>query len=248
MKFDFSLGDRSSNVEEAGQFLKDTINRSLRTFYKTYSKYLGEDAKKLSREIIPGKPIYNLRRCVRLVQKALSKKRKRNKQLDGVQGIYLLVDEYDTFTNEFLEPNNTAYDGSAVERVFKSFWLAIKSLLSPDGIEKVFVTGIAPLFLGGLGSGFNVATDVSSDEDMAGLCGLTRADIEAALEALCGSDNDAYKKHLQDMTTYLNGYHFCNQKTLESIYNTETCLAYLQRLKQGKIPEARDPANSEVSQ
>jgi hypothetical protein len=67
-------------------------------------------------------------------------------------------------------------------------------------------------------------------------------------EALCGSDNDAYKKHLQDMTTYLNGYHFCNQKTLESIYNTETCLAYLQRLKQGKIPEARDPANSEVSQ
>src|SRR2546423_5479550 len=152
-----------------------------------------------------------------------------------------------TLTNKFLEPNNTA-DGGAVEGVFKSFWLAIKSLLSTSGIRRVFVTGIAPLSIAGLGSGFNVATNVSSDEDMAGLCGLTRTDIEASLETLCGSDNDAYKKHLQDMTTYLNGYHFCNQKTLESIYNTETCLAYLQRLKQGKIPEARDPANSEVSQ
>jgi len=152
-----------------------------------------------------------------------------------------------TLTNKFLEPNNTA-DGGAVEGVFKSFWLAIKSLLSTSGIRRVFVTGIAPLSIAGLGSGFNVATNVSSDEDMAGLCGLTRGDIEAALKTLCGSDNDAYKRHLQDMTMYLNGYHFCNQKTLESVYNTGTCLAYLQCLKQGKIPEARDPANSEVSQ
>jgi hypothetical protein len=243
LKFDFSLGDRSSNVEEAGQFLKDSINQSLETFYETYSTYLGEGANKLCKSLIPEKPICNLTRCVRLVQKVL---KSGNEQLTGVQGIYLLVDEYDTFTNEFLELNNSAYDGGAVEEVFKSFWRAIKSLLSPNGIQRVFVTGIAPLSLADLGSGFNVATNVSSDEDMAGLCGLTRADIEASLEALCGSD--AHKKHLQAMTTYLNGYHFCNQKTLEPIYNTETCLAYLQRLKQGKIPEARAPANSEVSQ
>jgi hypothetical protein len=112
LKFDFSLGDRSSNVEEAGQFLKDSINQSLETFYETYSTYLGEDANKLCKSLIPEKPVYNLRRCVRLVQKVLSKKG--NEQLASVQGIYLLVDEYDTFTNEFLEPNNTAYEGDKV--------------------------------------------------------------------------------------------------------------------------------------
>jgi hypothetical protein len=241
LKFDFSLGDRGLNVEEAGQFFKDSINGSLERFYETYSTHLGEDANKLCKSLIPEKPVYNLERCVRFVQKVLS--RKRNKQLAGVQGIYLLVDEYDTFTEEFLEPNDTAYNGSAVGQVFKSFWLTIKSLLQPNRIRKVFVTGTAPLSLAGFGSGYNV----SSDEDMAGICGLTRADIEAALETLYGSDNDAYKRHLQDMTIYLNGYHFCNQKTLESVYNTDTCLSYLQCLKEGTLPEARDPANSEVS-
>jgi hypothetical protein len=232
LKFDFSLSDYSSNIEEAGHFLKDSISQSLETFYETYSTYLGEDANELCKNLIPEKPVYNLRRCVRLVQKVLSKKR--NEQLASVQGIYLLVDGYDTFTNKFLQPD-TGYCGSAVDLVFTSFWLAIKALMELNGIQEVFVTGIAPLSLASLGS---ISTNVSSDEDMAGLCGLTRADIEAALETLCGSDNDAYKRHLQNMITYLNGYHICNQKTLESIYNTETCLAYLQRLKQGKIPEA----------
>jgi hypothetical protein len=247
LKFDFSLGDRGSNFEEAALFLKNSINRSLRTFYRTYSTYLGEDAKKLSRDIVPETPVDNLVNCVELVQQVLSNSR--NKQLADVQGIYLLVDEYDTVTNYFLEPYSTAYKDNAIDRVFTSFWSAVKSQLSVEnGISKAFITGIAPLSLSGVNSGFNVATNLSSDDDVAGLCGLTHADMEAALEKLCGSDIDAYKKHLQETTTYLNGYHFCNEKTLETIYNTETCLAYLQRLMQGKKPQTQDPANSEVSQ
>ena len=176
-----------------------------------------------------------------MVKRVLSNRR--NKQLAGVQGIYLLVDEYDAITNDFLELYNTPYDGSAIERVFKSFWSTIKSMLpATNGIRKAFITGIAPL-----SGGFDAARNLSSHISVAGLCGLTRADIEAALKKLCGSDIDAYEKHLKDMTTYLNGYHFCNQKTLETIYNTETCLAYFQSLK-GVPPEARDPANSEISQ
>jgi hypothetical protein len=138
----------------------------------------------------------------------------------------------------------------------------------PKGIQKAFITGIAPLSLTGIGSGFNVATYLSSDEDVAGLCGLTRVDIEAALKEIYGSDLEAYRKHLSDMTTYLNGYHFCNEKTVETVYNTETCLAYLQVRTDispdyfqvsllssvadghghGKRPRASDPLNSEVSE
>jgi hypothetical protein len=247
LKFDFSTTSRSSNIEEAAQLLRNSINQSLQDFYETYSTYLGEDANKLSRDIILKDPIDNLKDCVRLVKRVLSNRR--NKQLAGVHGIHLLVDEYDAVTNDFLEHYNIPYDGSAIERVFKSFWSTIKSMLpATNGIRKAFITGIAPLSFTGLSGGFNAARNLSFHVSVAGLCGLTRADIEAALEKLCDSDIDAYKKHLQDMTTYLNGYHFCNQKTLETIYNTETCLAYFQSLKEGVPPEARDPANSEVSQ
>jgi hypothetical protein len=235
LKFDFSITDRSSNAVEASQFLKNSINQSLRDFYETYSGYLGEGANKLSRDIAPERPVDNLRDCVRLVRKVLLSRRYH--QLADVQGIYLLVDEYDTFTHNFLEHYKTHWDGSAVEQVVKSFYSAIKSLLLvPNGIRKAFITGIKPLSLGGVSSGYGVGIDLSSRANVAGLCGLTRADIEAALKKVCGSDIDAYKKLLQDMTTDLNGYHFCNQETLETIYNTNKCLAYLQCLIEGSLP------------
>ena len=244
------MTDCGLNVKEAGQCLKDSIADSLLDFYHTYSMYLGEDADKLSRNIDPKKPVQNLKHCVQLVRKTLSNgPKKRHEQLAGVQGIYLLVDEYDTFTNEFIQSYNITWNGSAIERVFRSFWSTIKGLLSAtNGIRKAFITGIAPLSLAGIGSGFNVAKNLSSSANVAGLCGLTRADIEAALEKVCGSDVDAYKTHLQDMTMHLNGYHFCNHKTLETVYNTDTCLAYLQDVMKGNMPNARDPMNSEVSQ
>jgi len=139
----------------------------------------------------------------------------------------LLVDEYDTFVNDYLEPHKTIWEGTAVEATFKSFWSTVKSLLS-KGIERTFITGISPLSLSGVGSGFNVGRNISFDEDVAGLCGLTHAEIQAALGTVCGQDSEAYKEHLSAMTAYFNGYHFCDEKKVETAYNTETCLSYLQ--------------------
>lgn len=147
----------------------------------------------------------------------------------GFPQIYLLVDEYDSLINDYLEPHNTTWDGTAVERTFKSFWSTVKSLLGPTkGISRAFITGISPLSLTDNDSGFNVAVNLSFDDEVAGLCGLTHTDIKAALKEVCGSDLEAYHKHLSVMTEFFDGYHFCNQKKVETIYNTETCLRYLQ--------------------
>jgi hypothetical protein len=144
--------------------------------------------------------------------------------------VYLLVDEYDTFSNDYLEPNsNVTWEGTAAEATFKSFWSTVKSLVgTTKGISRTFISGILPLSLAGIVSGFNIARNISSDKEVAGLCGLTRTDIEAALKEVCSSDTNAYEKHLSIMTIYFNGYHFCDQETVETMYNTETCLVYLQ--------------------
>jgi len=142
----------------------------------------------------------------------------------------LLVDEYDSFSNEYLEPYSIAlWDGTIVEMTFKSFWATVKSLLGPTkGIQKVFITGISPLSLNDVASGFNVATNLSFNEVLSGLCGLTRADVEASLKEICGSDLGAYEHHISIMAKFFNGYHFCKNKPVEPLYNTETCLRYLQ--------------------
>ncbi|RPB21818.1 hypothetical protein L211DRAFT_851052 [Terfezia boudieri ATCC MYA-4762] len=50
------------------------------------------------------------------------------------------------------------------------------------------------------------------------------------------------------MTEFFNGYHFCQDETVNTVYNTETCLAYLQCRIEGVTPETEDPENSEVSE
>ena len=99
--------------------------------------------------------------------------------------------------------------------------------LRSEGIRRTFITGVSPLSFAGIASAFNVSRDVSFDPDLAGLCGLTRSDVQAALEMLC-PESEAYEEHLSSMTRYINGFHFCAQRKVETVYNTDSCLSYLQ--------------------
>ena len=88
MKFDFSSGDRGSKVEEAGQFLKDSINQSLETFYETYSTYLGEDTNKLFKNIDPQNPSASLTNYTELVHDVISRALENGEEgLAGIQGV-----------------------------------------------------------------------------------------------------------------------------------------------------------------
>ncbi|KIX03496.1 uncharacterized protein Z518_07049 [Rhinocladiella mackenziei CBS 650.93] len=88
---------------------------------------------------------------------------------------------------------------------------------------------------------------MSFNKNLAGLCGFTHSDLEDALEGIY-EDPEVYNGFLSEMTKFFNGYHFCKDKTVETVYNTETCLAYFQCRIDGGTPETRDPENSEVSE
>ena len=256
LRFDFATIPTSPDLEEANRNLIVALNSSFRKFYKTYATYLGEDFTSLCGNIDSERPNESLRNCNELVQDALSREED-NKELNDVQGIYLLVDEYDAFTNNFLESLNTVepqkivWNDTKVGQTFRSFWSTAKSLCS-QGIQRVFITGISPLSLSGIGSGFNVAIDLSFDPHLAGLCGLTSSDLEKVLEEICKHDKHNKPKtpgeHLSEMTKSFNGYHFCMHETVETVYNTETCLAYLQSIVSGRKLETRNPPNSEVAE
>jgi hypothetical protein len=175
------------------------------------------------------------------------------KQDKRLAGIYVLVDEYDAFPNNYLEPAKTtggpktAWGDTEVEQTFKSFWAIIKSLGTEGRIQRIFITGISPLSLSGLGSAFNVVRNLSFHRDLAGLCGLTYSDLQDALKDI-HEDPGVYDNNLSEMTKYFNGYHFCRDQMVETVYNTETCLAYFQCLIEGVPPETQNPPNSEVSE
>jgi Predicted AAA-ATPase len=249
LNFDFSTIPTSADLAEANQNLIVSLNYSIEKFYETYATYLDGDVTSLCKNIDSMRPDISLQRCNRLVQRAISRAQKeKDKHLASVQGIYLLIDEYDAFTNNYLEPPNTVephksiLDDSPVGETFRTFWCTVK-LLFKRGIEKIFVTGISPLSLSGVGSAYNIARNLSFHQDLAGLCGLTSSDLEATLKEI-GEDD----KLLSQMTKCFNGYHFCRKKRVETVYNTETCLAYLQSIVDGGDEETEDPPNSEVAE
>ena len=108
LRFDFSTIRYNPDLAEADRNLIKYLNESIKDFYEIYATYLGEDVTSLYGNIDSKDPSRSLQRCTQLVQRALSLPwEQKNGPLAGVQGIYLLVDEYDAFTNNYLAPPNT---------------------------------------------------------------------------------------------------------------------------------------------
>ena len=246
LKFDFSKVRPNPDLTEANETLIKFLNSSIRSFYKTYAAYLGRSVADLYQDIDRKEPNSSLEQCCESVRDAIEQDRR-------LEGIYVLVDEYDAFPNHYLELQQTAgepkiaWEGTAVGSTFKSFWSTVKSLALDGFIQRVFITGISPLSLSSVGSSFNILSNVSFDKDLSGLCGLIISDVTDALKKVC---EDPTKRDLVllEMIESFNGYHFCKSEKAESVFNTETCLAYLQRLIQKKTPEMEDPENSEISE
>jgi len=108
--------------------------------------------------ILTEQPNLSLQRCVNSVEAAI----KNDERLASIKGIYVLVDEYDAFPNSYLaqlmttEGRSLAWEETAVGRTFKSFWSTMKSLCTHSIIRRTFITGISPLSLSSIGSGFNI--------------------------------------------------------------------------------------------
>jgi hypothetical protein len=249
LKFDFSKINPDPDLTKADEALIKILNSSIKWFYKEYTAYLGRNSEALCQGIDSEDPNISLERCAQSVRRAI----KNDEQLAGIEGIYVLVDEYDAFPNRYLELQQTAgepkiaWEGTAVASTFKSFWATVKSLGHDGLIQRVFITGISPLSFSSVSSSFSIGSNVSFDRDLSGLCGLTISDVEDALKKIC-KEPEARDLVLLEMTKSFNGYHFCKSGVVRSVFNTGACLAYLQRLIQGKTPDVEDSENSEISE
>ncbi|KAK3809463.1 MAG: hypothetical protein J3Q66DRAFT_405465 [Benniella sp.] len=247
MSFDFSTMNRSPVLEVARRSLSGNIVSSINAFYSTYGPYLGHrSSDQLIRNNVVEDPIKSLTDCVGLVEETLNSVTDKDDPLFGVKGIYLLADEYDAFVNDFVDPNDQprTYPSS----LLKEFWDTVKSELGPRRIVKCFITGVSPLSIPDSTSGLNVATHVSWSRKLSGLCGLTEEDVLAALRLpnVCNSEDEVLR-HFKVMKDNYYGYRFAPSSQVPHVFNTNTCLDYLQNLKENKAMDPRDVTHSEAS-
>ncbi len=158
----------------------------------------------------------------------------------------LLIDEYDNFVNELMVRNTATYRALFdADGPFKELFKSVKSGTEGQGIERVFVTGVSPVALNDLTSGFNNAKDVSHRPELATLCGFREPEIRRALERIAGERRlEATPEELLDtMRTWYNGYRFVKGAE-DLVYNPTNALYFLEHLADfGEPPDRLHDVN-----
>ena len=70
------------------------------------------------------------------------------------------------------------------EGVIKTLSKAIKDAAEGRGLERVFITGVSPVVLADITSGYNVVKDISREPGYADLCGFHEAEIRTVLQQI----------------------------------------------------------------
>ncbi|NEW60496.1 AAA family ATPase [Sulfurovum sp. bin170] len=141
--------------------------------------------------------------------------------------IYLLIDEYDQFANAILAYSMQDFLKTVSKGGFvRSFYEVIKGATQTGTVQKMFITGVTPITLDSLSSGFNIVSNISHDEAFNAMAGFTQKETEYSLEESIFKECDLDKKEeiLEKIKIWYNGYIF-NIKAQERIYNS-TLLNY----------------------
>ena len=90
--------------------------------------------------------------------------------------LYVIIDEYDNFTNELVVSGRDAEYNAVCghdakgdvtrESFFKAFFKSFKAGLADGTVGRTYFTGVLPITLDDLSSGFNVGTVVSLNPDL----------------------------------------------------------------------------------
>ncbi len=226
LKWDFSAVSPSGEPEDIRQALHNHINSQIKFFVNYYQPWFDEPV-----ELDRADAIYSFQMLLAALQRA-------------PYPLYLLIDEYDNFANEIMmgpaevrqeRYKALLYGEGALKTVFKT----VKSAASGRGLDRVFITGVAPVVLSDLTSGYNVAETIALKRELNALCGFTEAEIAQTLHTIAAAGQLAEAQvpaALEMMRTFYNGYRFSYEET-DLIYNPTLAVYFLKHLAQyGEYP------------
>lgn len=146
--------------------------------------------------------------------------------------LYALIDEYDNFANTVLAHHGQeAYESfTHGSGFYRSFFATLKggAEQSDGGLERLFITGVSPITMDDVTSGFNIGKNISLEPEFNEMLGFTEAEVRNLLvmyrdSGVLDRDVDAA---LGLMREWYNGYRFAEEAEVD-MYNTDMVLYYL---------------------
>ncbi len=155
--------------------------------------------------------------------------------------LYLIIDEYDNFTNIVLneQGHNVYHDLTHASGFYRDIFKKFKGMF-----ERIFMTGVSPVTLDDLTSGFNIGWNISTDFQFNMMLGFSEMDVREMFQyykdaGQLKSDTDI-DAMIREIKPWYDNYCFAKE-SLErdpKMFNCDMVLYYLHHyITLGKSPE-----------
>ena len=205
LKFNFS-GIDTTNEETTIKGFKSKVQSSIKFFIEKYGLDFFVNSKEEAENILD-----DLIKAFK-IQKAEEK-------------IYVIIDEYDHFANELLGFNTNQFKSLVSKNGKVRKWYEILKEGTESVIDRIFITGVAPITLDSLTSGFNIGLDITLDREFNEMMGFTEEELKD-LMLKQKIDKEEQEKIIPIMRENYDGYRF-SLKGKEKMYNSNMCLYFL---------------------
>ena len=230
LKFSFaSVDSRRENVEDSFNF---NVCETIRRFVDKYKNILPENTAETMKDVtdISNKALGKL---ISIVARTPYK-------------MYIMIDEYDNFANTMFSTDEDAYKQlTHGDGFFRLFFNVLKDMTSANDalVERLFITGVSPLTLSDVTSGFNIARNLSIRSQLNDMMGFSESDVRTML-SYYGEATGVFKHTVDELIDIMkpvyNDYCFAPD-TLEKerVFNSDMVLYFVQNYidNNGRIPE-----------
>jgi hypothetical protein len=159
------------------------------------------------------------------------------------QKIFMIIDEYDNFSNTILSTRgkDAYHELTHGTGFFRSFFNVIKSGTSSvdSPITRSFITGVSPITMDDVTSGYNIGKNVSLEPAFSRALGFTRADVVEMIEYYRAKEMILHPTPylLEMMTEWYGNYRFSEDDN-EPLFNPDMILYFLDNyMTRKKIPK-----------
>ena len=153
------------------------------------------------------------------------------------QKIYVIIDEYDHFANELLSFNTEQFKNLVSKNGKVRKWYEILKKGTETVIGRIFITGVAPITLDSLTSGFNISKDITRDQRFNEMAGFTEEEVIELMDEQ-GISKIEQEELLPTMKENYDGYKFSIGSNIH-MYNSNMCLYLLSDyIGIGQMPES----------
>ena len=148
--------------------------------------------------------------------------------------IYVIIDEYDHFANELLSFKTELFSSIVSKTGFIRKWYEVLKIGTESIVSRIFATGVSPITLDSLTSGFNISTDLTRYAKFNAMMGFTEDEVRSLIKRTV-QNKKKIDKIIKEMKVNYNGYLF-SEDGKETLFNSDMVLYYLKSLEETKKP------------